>query len=746
MSLSPEQCLTKLNELKEWRRKQGNSLFEKQHNHVLALQSRNDSCEGLLNNENQTNRLINNNFDSVKTPLKIVESQFDNNSSNIDENNKIIKRAFLKRGEGLKSRFKIHPDKFKLENLPKYKYASKTTRKSMRKGTKSSCESNKVSKEAANIINKDYESPDLETYECDDFEDNDKLSSSEQSNSTDEDQEPRNVNSLRAPTWATVLNSKNEVDNSSLQNTSLLSTTEKTDLHLFEFLEQKVDSSSFLSNASSIVRLIGQNYKTDINLLDENKIKLSLSPNPRASSLFRSNDLYDSDESSVSEECARNPRTHVRFADNVLVTEIPDDNIDHDIKNKSFNLNSSITSTPIHNLNSDKCENDISQLNTTTDLTTENIAVIIQQLIQSKQKETEDRNELLKSKIKHFEDEINKFETHNKLLIKMQQEFEMQKIETENAFSDTRQDLEDEKIKIEIYLRDERNKLMEEKTKLEKARLNPTKKEREEITRLKEQIDTVQQEFKSKESRLTSGQSRLRAQIRNLEKQLKEKELEIEAIKKENKKLDAENIRLRRMNNNKMLAEINKNIAKLTPKNDDQNDNLKKDVSKNESDVKRNSRDRVTPVVISDTSSSSSDEIETPISTKELPLSSRTYTKQITPRSEIRDEDINSIIPTTEQVLLKNPRMNYSQESPKQLTVQNFKREISNPDGSKDIWYPNGNIKKISSDGLNYKMLYYNKDIKETNINEGTVKYYYAQTNTWHTTYLDGLEILEFPR
>jgi hypothetical protein len=79
-------------------------------------------------------------------------------------------------------------------------------------------------------------------------------------------------------------------------------------------------------------------------------------------------------------------------------------------------------------------------------------------------------------------------------------------------------------------------------------------------------------------------------------------------------------------------------------------------------------------------------------------------------------------------------------------TLQNFKREIANEDGSKDIWYPNGNIKKISADGLLVKMLYFNKDIKETNVNEGTVKYYYAQTNVWHTTYVDGLEILEFPR
>uniref|UniRef100_A0A182JLJ0 Centromere protein J C-terminal domain-containing protein n=1 Tax=Anopheles atroparvus TaxID=41427 RepID=A0A182JLJ0_ANOAO len=77
--------------------------------------------------------------------------------------------------------------------------------------------------------------------------------------------------------------------------------------------------------------------------------------------------------------------------------------------------------------------------------------------------------------------------------------------------------------------------------------------------------------------------------------------------------------------------------------------------------------------------------------------------------------------------------------------IKNLKREIVNADGSRDIWYPNGNLKKISPDGLMIRMLYFNKDIKETNMTEGTTKYYYFETNTWHTTYLDGLEILEFP-
>ena len=71
-------------------------------------------------------------------------------------------------------------------------------------------------------------------------------------------------------------------------------------------------------------------------------------------------------------------------------------------------------------------------------------------------------------------------------------------------------------------------------------------------------------------------------------------------------------------------------------------------------------------------------------------------------------------------------------------------REKVYPDGRKEIWYPNGNLKKISADGSVTKVIYYNGDVKET-LKDGTVKYFYAETKTWHTTYFDGSEVLEFP-
>lgn len=55
-------------------------------------------------------------------------SRSDEENHNYSQNVEIPRRSFLKRGEGLKSRFKISPDAFRLNNLPKYKFANKNTR------------------------------------------------------------------------------------------------------------------------------------------------------------------------------------------------------------------------------------------------------------------------------------------------------------------------------------------------------------------------------------------------------------------------------------------------------------------------------------------------------------------------------------------------------------------------------------------------------------------------------------------
>lgn len=71
--------------------------------------------------------------------------------------------------------------------------------------------------------------------------------------------------------------------------------------------------------------------------------------------------------------------------------------------------------------------------------------------------------------------------------------------------------------------------------------------------------------------------------------------------------------------------------------------------------------------------------------------------------------------------------------------------EVRKSDGSRELRFPNGNVKHISADGKYSKFVYYNGDVKENFYSEGRIKYFYAETKTFHTTHADGLEVLEFP-
>lgn len=71
--------------------------------------------------------------------------------------------------------------------------------------------------------------------------------------------------------------------------------------------------------------------------------------------------------------------------------------------------------------------------------------------------------------------------------------------------------------------------------------------------------------------------------------------------------------------------------------------------------------------------------------------------------------------------------------------------ETRKSDGTRELRFPNGNVKYISPDGKYSKFVYYNGDVKENFLNEGKIKYYYSETKTFHTTHADGLEVLEFP-
>lgn len=333
----------------------------------------------------------------------------------------------------------------------------------------------------------------------------------------------------------------------------------------------------------------------------------------------------------------------------------------------------------------------------------------------------------LKSKLAELEREISQFRQHNAELTRLKQQHELERIQLAEDRTEQANKLQDERCRHEVELHDERIRIAEDRAELqrkEKLLRGPNRKEREDVTALRQQLDAAQKELAAKDQRHVAAQARLRAQLRVMEKDLKDCSYEVEQLKKENRKVEAENIRLRRQNNNKMLMEINRNIAKLSTGVESAAAApvvaIENTSRKNIKIVPTKRKEAKQPAPVQDDGSgdsSSEDDNDVMVS------------------ADVVRPPVVAAVAATRQIITNESKM-----------AASVKREIFNEDGSKDVWYPNGNIKKISADTMIIRMLYYNKDIKETNIQEGTVKYYYAETNTWHTSYLDGLEILEFPK
>ncbi|XP_065095511.1 muscle M-line assembly protein unc-89 [Ochlerotatus camptorhynchus] len=742
------------------------------------------------------------------------------------EGKKVPTKPFLKRGEGLKARFKVDPNVFKLDNLPKYKYANLAkSRAQSAKKQKQSEEPEKVDRtddrrrseepKPSRKPTKREESPPLKVAldinkvqdkklivepvflnphrtGCPEEVQEDAVTDSEESllpslealklrQAVAEQQQS-------APTHPQVL--PNLPWKQQLQNdpSLLRQLKELKDLNLFELLEQRLASgnTSLASDASTLLKLLAEN-SVDVSgilglsdstivptfaapknpeepLVEPEEVSscLQIHPVPDPKRHFLKDDDYSSGSSSSSgssdsESDDDEGKIHVHFADD------PDRSheIDTDVESQLETVNFSRMSTP-KDKPKDRRSADAEDEPTVTEKGDQEQKRIREDILE--------KSELLKQRLTELETEIESFRKENSELMRMKQEHELEKIKLEQDREEMMEKLNDERIKMEVYFHDERIKIDDERQKALKEALKPTKKEKEEILRLKEQIADMQKESKAKETKHASSLARFRSQIKNLEKDLRETQLELEVIKKDNKKLETENARLKRQNNNRMLLEINKNLAKLAAPSAEPSSESRRNSSP-EKPRKNTCFAKIKPIEVLEKNIAGKvakvNVISHPRGRTESRRSKLSSSESETDSEPAVLENSSSSSEDTSSGKAERSRSSYFQgkakkglfqaetndqnqlgtdKSPKTAELINsLKRETVNEDGSRDIWYPNGNLKKISPDGLVIRMLYFNKDIKETNMSEGTTKYYYYETNTWHTTYLDGLEILEFP-
>lgn len=369
-------------------------------------------------------------------------------------------------------------------------------------------------------------------------------------------------------------------------------------------------------------------------------------------------------------------------------------------------------------------------------------------------------NELIRDRLLTLEQEIQSFREQNNELTKLIREHELIRLSFDEERRTALDRMENERINFELYMHDKRLKMLDEKAKWEKKTKEPrgiTQTEKDELARLREKCATHEAELSAREQKHVAAQARVRAQLRNVEKDLKELRLEAENLQRENKKLDAENMRMRRQSNTKILSEINRSISKLSHSTECENE---KDAEKEKTrhGVKKCSNKNAHKTVVAKVVSQH-ESLSSQLRSKSVPNLTHsessdkvTYELCSSNASEGENSETSSQDGNRSSYFQKRPslkeRFAPAQECDKgdeaDRLSTSLKRVIENPDGSKDVWYPNGNLKKVSANGMFIRMLYYNKDIKETDIKEGTIKYYYADSNTWQTTFLDGLEIFEY--
>ncbi|XP_018562138.1 centromere protein J [Anoplophora glabripennis] len=315
-------------------------------------------------------------------------------------------------------------------------------------------------------------------------------------------------------------------------------------------------------------------------------------------------------------------------------------------------------------------------------------------------------------------------------------DMEMMKQKHDRVISEMKEELDNEKrrfarekMMFDMYMKESKNR--------------STKKEREEISDLKKELADCKELLKLKETKSGATQARLRTQIKQMEKENVELKLEVEKLQKENAKLNATQL-MRRPSEVKMLHEINKNLTKLTE------ETLKKQMNKTDTSCNTDS-----PVDIRKRRSKKSKEVDDESSGQEISAKKNSSLKRNTPEedtsgsiNEISRHEMTTFANLSLEKQYENVFGQFSTLGINNNSLNDSKKDRTETvfeDGSKEIRYSNGNTKTISPDGNLVIVKYYNGDIKETNLLENTLKYYYAENSTWHIHYGDGTEVLEYP-
>ncbi|XP_005038181.1 PREDICTED: centromere protein J isoform X2 [Ficedula albicollis] len=344
-------------------------------------------------------------------------------------------------------------------------------------------------------------------------------------------------------------------------------------------------------------------------------------------------------------------------------------------------------------------------------------------------------SQLLRERLAELENEIERFRAENTTLTKLREEREHALASIRKEIADFERKKAQELAEIEEYKKKEIKKLQKERKVFEKytteARAIPDKKERDEIQALKQQIAELQEDLKKKEAKWSTTHRRLKDQI--------------EALVNENFELKEE-IRIMEKFRLEAWKKVEAAGSKKKTENPEMSLNRTESCLPNRGPKSRTASPLLPVQKCSKINGKSYSQAKgkLPRTPASGPANDRNNSEAMTALQESSQTFMVDTSPNEAYVPVPSaPAFTGSEEIQRETAYPDGKVEKVLKNGCHLIFFPNGTCKKVGSDGKTVTITFFNGDVKQI-MPDQTVIYYYADAKTTHTTYSDGLEVLQF--
>jgi len=363
----------------------------------------------------------------------------------------------------------------------------------------------------------------------------------------------------------------------------------------------------------------------------------------------------------------------------------------------------------------------------------------------------------LREKLAQLEAEIHQFRSENAALTTLRKEREQLVDRLKKEMAEFERQKADELQRFEEFKAEEIKKLKKERKVFEtyqkSARAGPDRQDREAMEMLKSQVNELREDTKRKEQKWMASNKRLRGRVEQLEQENAELRDEIRVL--EQRRLqewkprkndpvpaaqsEAKLVESAVAGHNAAVQTSQKQAEKSLKQNERQKRALDTEISKSaacfssDSDTKPSSETKVNSDIV-DESEELRNSVPKPLTVSPPAVSTNAGNNEVKSLSAVRKTAPKSV--SLQSVDIGNRPYD-------QVQHPDGKVERVCPDGSREVLFTNGTRKQISSDGQTIIVSFFNGDIKQISP-DGRVVYYYADAQTTHTTYSDGLQVFQF--